>query len=102
VERGIRKSVAALLVFAVMVVFASGLCAEEKQKSAAVQSAQVNINKASLEELSELKGIGSKYAERIIEYRQQHGPFKQVEDLANVPGIGSKTIEANKGVLTVN
>ena len=70
--------------------------------AAAVQSIQVNINKASLEDLSELKGIGPKYAERIIEYRQQHGPFKQREDMAKVTGIGPKTIEVNRDVLSVN
>jgi len=61
----------------------------------------ININKASAEELIELKNIGPKFAESIIQFRKEHGPFKKVEDLTNIKGIGPKTLEANKGRIVV-
>ena len=53
----------------------------------------VNINTASAEELTTLKGIGPKTAEKIIEYRQNNGPFKSIEEIQNVRGIGAKKFE---------
>jgi competence protein ComEA len=62
-----------------------------------VYAVQVNINTADAETLSnELTGIGLSKAEAIISYRQQHGPYKHIEDLANVKGIGMATIEKNR------
>jgi competence protein ComEA len=48
-----------------------------------------------------LKGIGEKKAKTIIEFRENNGPFKQPEDLIKVPGIGPKTLEANKNRIAV-
>lgn len=62
---------------------------------------KINLNKATAAELSQLKGIGMKYAERIVEFRDQNGPFKQVEDLLKVQGIGPKILEKNKDRITV-
>ncbi len=56
-------------------------------------SEPVNINTASAEELQRLDGIGATYAQRIIDYRKEHGPFRSVEELMNVKGIGKKTVE---------
>jgi len=53
-----------------------------------VAPAAVNINTATKEELTSLKGIGEKRAQEIIDYRTKHGPFKTVDDLEKVPGIG--------------
>ena len=65
-------------------------------------AAQVNINTADADTLSsELTGIGQSKAEAIVDYRQQHGPYKQVEDLTNVKGIGIATIEKNKTKITL-
>ena len=65
-------------------------------------AAQVNINTADAETLSsELSGIGQSKAEAIISYREQYGPYKNVEDLANVKGIGESTIDKNKSKMTV-
>ncbi len=58
--------------------------------------AQVNINTASADELSALKGIGEKKAAAIIKYRKANGKFKSVSELANVSGIG-ETILKNLG-----
>ncbi len=62
---------------------------------------KININTASAEELSMLPGIGITYAERIVEYRTKHGPFLSVEDLTNVKGIGDSRFEAIKEYVTV-
>jgi len=58
--------------------------------------AKVNINTANSEELQTLSGIGPKKAERIIKYREEHGKFKQIDDLTEVYGIGKKTLERLK------
>jgi len=51
---------------------------------------KININKASVEELTNLKGVGPALAGRIAEYRLKKGLFISIEDLKNVPGIGEK------------
>ena len=61
----------------------------------------ININTASVEQLSELDRVGAKYAQRIVEYREKYGPFKTPEEIMNVKGIGQKTWEANKDRIVV-
>ena len=57
----------------------------------------VNVNQASAQELADLlSGVGIKKAEAIIEYRNQNGDFKSADDLVNVKGIGSATLEKNR------
>ena len=56
----------------------------------AASVAMVNINTASVAELDALPGVGSKTAALIIEYRQKNGPFKKIEELMNVRGVGEK------------
>jgi comEA protein len=63
--------------------------------------AKVNLNTAGLDELVTLPGIGKAYAERILEYREKNGPFKKVEEILNVRGIGEKTFERIKDRLTL-
>ncbi|HKN48500.1 MAG TPA: helix-hairpin-helix domain-containing protein [Candidatus Polarisedimenticolia bacterium] len=62
---------------------------------------KVNINTAGVEELLALPGIGPAYAARIVEYREKNGPFKKLEDLLNVRGIGEKTFERIRDRLTL-
>jgi len=62
---------------------------------------KVNINKASVSELTTLNKVGEKYAERIVEYRKKNGAFKKPEDIMNVKGIGIKIYEVNKNVIVV-
>ena len=85
--------------------FASEKKAAPEKKSAPEKKAQpqgkVNINTASVEELSTLKGIGEKTAKRIIEYRKKEGPFKTSEDIMKVKGIGEKKFKGIKDHITV-
>ncbi len=60
----------------------------------------LNVNLADLLELQLLPGIGPVLAQRIIDYRQQHGSFRSVEDLDNIYGIGPKTIQKIRHYLT--
>jgi competence protein ComEA len=61
----------------------------------------VNINTASANDLEGLPGIGAKTAARIVEYRQKNGPFKKVEELMNVQGIGEKNFLKLKAQVSV-
>ncbi len=61
----------------------------------------VNINRASLEELDALPGIGLVTAQKIIDYRTVNGPFATIEDIMNVSGIGPSTFESLKDLITV-
>ncbi len=61
----------------------------------------VNINTADAQQLQALPGIGPAISERIIQYRQAHGPFKTTEDIKKVQGIGDKKYEAIKDLITV-
>jgi competence protein ComEA len=61
----------------------------------------VNINSASTTDLEALPGIGAKTAARIIEYRQKNGPFKKIEELMNVRGVGEKNFLKLKEQITV-
>jgi len=56
----------------------------------------VDVNKADIETLSLLKGIGEKKAQAIIAYRELHGDFNSVDDLLNVKGIGEQMLQHNK------
>jgi len=61
----------------------------------------ININTASVSELDSLPGIGPTLAQRIIDYREQNGPFINAEDIINVPGIGTGNYERFKDMITV-
>ncbi|MBT1280420.1 helix-hairpin-helix domain-containing protein [Thermoanaerobacter sp. CM-CNRG TB177] len=66
------------------------------------KSEKININTATKEELETLPGIGPVTAERIIEFRENKGFFKKIEDIMNVPRIGPKMFEQIKDKITVD
>ena len=89
-----KKRTMGILMALMLVMFASVAIAQDLNK--------VNINTASVEELTQLKRIGTSYAQRIIEYRDKNGPFEKPEDIVKVPGIGPKTFQANYDIIVVN
>lgn len=64
--------------------------------------AVVNINTATKEELTTIKGIGDKRAQEIIDYRKKNGDFKSVDELEKVPGIGPGTMKQIRSQITVS
>ena len=66
-----------------------------------IKSERVNINTAKQTELETLSGIGPSTALKIIDYRNENGEFKSIEDLKNVPGIGDSKFEAIKEDISV-
>jgi competence ComEA-like helix-hairpin-helix protein len=71
--------------------------ASQKASTAAcAQKGRININTATAPQLDEMNGIGPKKAATIIEFRKAHGPFRTIEDIQKVPGIGEKLFERNR------
>lgn len=71
--------------------------------SAFASSGSVDINRASAAEIAAaMNGVGLTKAEAIVAYRDQNGPFKSVEQLAEVKGIGLKTVEKNRDRLQIS
>jgi len=65
-------------------------------------AAVVNVNTATKEELTTVKGIGEKRAQEIIDYRKKNGDFKSVDELEKVPGIGPGTMKQIRSQVTVS
>jgi competence protein ComEA len=80
-----------LLALAVMALFVS---------APVMAAGKIDINTASVEELQSLPKIGPKTAEAIVKYRQKH-PFKSIDELINVKGIGEKKLELLRPLITV-
>jgi len=92
--------VAALLVPAILPATAAGGSAAGAG-GGTVPAHRVNVNTAGVEELQTLPRIGPALARRIVEYREKAGPFRRVEDLLAVRGIGPKLLERLRGRVTV-
>lgn len=81
-----------IFAFALLLTFSGMLYAEK-----------LNINTADAEQIAtELSGIGAVRAEAIVNYRKQNGKFDSIDELANVPGVGEKTLEKNRGNITLS
>ena len=66
-----------------------------------VSTEVVNLNSASAAQIASLPGIGPKTADLVVEYRTKNGPFKKIEEVMNVRGIGEKSFLKIKDRLTV-
>ena len=62
---------------------------------------RVDLNSADEQELTAIPGIGEAIARRIVEWREEHGPFRRVEDLLKVKGIGEKSLQRLRPHVTV-
>ena len=82
------------LALAIVIAWAAPLLAEEMSK--------VNLNTATKAELLTLNGIGESYADRIIEYRKNNGPFQSPEEIMQVKGIGEKIYQKIKDRIVVS
>lgn len=73
----------------------------EKGQNSQDNHDKININQADAQQFQTIDGIGEKRAKMIIQYRQEHGSFKQIEDLKKITGIGDKTFEKLKDKVSV-
>ena len=87
-----RKSLP-IFTLALVILATASVAFAEAAPSGAVQSGVVNINTADASQLALLPRVGEKAAQRILEYRTQHGSFKKTSELMQVKGIGAKTFE---------
>jgi competence protein ComEA len=79
---------------------AGGAAGVAAAAGAASPSAPVDLNSATVEQLDALPGIGPVTAQKIVDYRTEHGPFTSVDDLDAIPGIGPARIENLRGLVT--
>ncbi len=78
---------------------AEAVAAGSAEADRASRKSRLDINRASVQELQALPGIGEVLAQRVVEYRRAHGPFRTVEGLQNVKGIGPKRMEQLRPLL---
>ncbi len=68
---------------------------------ACIPSRKIKISEASVLDLKQIPGLRDEVAEKILQYRDQHGPIKDFSDFRNVPGVNDETIEAMRDCLIV-
>jgi competence protein ComEA len=96
-----RIMIAALATIALSAGAAGAQARATAAKTIASSAAPVNLNTATMDQLTTIPGVGAKTAERIIAYRQKNGGFKKIEDLMNVGGVGEKSFLKMKPLITV-
>ena len=94
----LSKSLIFGLVVAAMVVVVFSV---QVQAYSETSNKKIDINSASVTELQKLPRIGEKVAQRIIDFRKQHGEFKKIEEIMKVKGIGEKTFKLIKDLIVV-
>lgn len=72
-----------------------------KPAAAAASTETINLNTATAAQIATLPGIGPKTADLVVQYRQKNGPFKKIEEIMNVRGVGEKSFLKLKSRLTV-
>ena len=93
-----RRFVAAVLAFSLAALVAPGLASADSKPA---PTARVNVNTATLEQLTALPGVGPALAARIVEHRQKSGAFRSTQDVMSVKGIGEKNFAKIEAWLTV-
>jgi comEA protein len=114
-KTAIQKLITSVLTSGLLVFSAAAFSAQDKPKEQNPSGAQkpvhaqtapvasvINLNKADVQTLAQLNGVGEKKAQAIIAYRESKGGFKSVDELLNVKGIGEKLLEKNRPFLSVN
>ena len=71
------------------------------EKSHDASTGKINVNTADVKSLMTLTGVGRKVAEKIVEYRDSHGPFKKPEEIRKVEGVGNGVWERNRDRIVV-
>ncbi len=79
---------------AMAVALNAAMTSADQRKSSKAPAAVLDINRASAEDFAKLPGIGPKLAQRIVTFREKHGPFHRVEDLMAIRGVGLKKWKA--------
>jgi len=87
------RATVAVVALAAALAGAGSLASAAQAKPNAPPAVAIDINTASAEELANIPGIGQALASRIVELRDKEGPFRRVEDLLKVKGIGEKSFE---------
>ena len=93
-----------LVVLIALLGFVASVAAADRKNEPAVAAAvdaPVNINTAGVKQLMTLEGVGQKVAEKIVEHRTAHGPFKKPEEIRKVQGIGASLWEKNRERIVV-
>lgn len=80
---------------------AGGAVTDVSSASSTGDTPIINLNTATKDQLCQISGIGDKKADKILQYREQHGQFKSVDELTQVDGFGEKTVENIKDQLAV-
>ncbi|AMR04442.1 helix-hairpin-helix domain-containing protein [Bacillus thuringiensis] len=74
---------------------------EQGMLTSSKEDGKIRINTAAKEQLEKITGIGSRKAESILKYREEHGPFQKIEDLLEIDGIGAKSLEKIKDQIII-
>jgi competence ComEA-like helix-hairpin-helix protein len=96
-----RKSLPILLTAIVIASLGFTTSFAAEQPGAAAASGVVNINTADVAQLSLLPRVGARAAQRIVDYRKEHGSFQKTTDLMQVKGFGDKTFERLSSYITI-
>ena len=96
-----RKSLP-MLIAVILITSIAGAALADDSATSATPEGVININTADVAQLSLLPRVGEKAAQRIVDYRTAHGPFKKATDLMQVKGFGSKSFERLSAYIVID